>query len=75
MSAETQNRVATVLDRIRDQVLADPDDAVVYSEKLELMLEELRGDDFFGTEGQNDPRGDGRDSDEWSMDFVQGVDD
>lgn len=24
------------------------------------MLDELRSDDFFGTEGQNDPRGDDR---------------
>lgn len=27
---------------------------------VNAMLDELRDDDFFGTEGQNDPRGDHR---------------
>lgn len=70
----TQARVLAVLDRIAAQVRKDADDADVYSDSLEGMLGELAGNDFFGTEGQNDPRGDFRNGD-WSMSRVEGIDD
>jgi hypothetical protein len=31
------------------------------SESFNAMLDTMRDDDFFGTEGQSDPRGDNRD--------------
>jgi len=37
------------------------------------MLNTLQSEDAFGTEGQNDPRGDFRESN-WSMEYVQGID-
>lgn len=40
---------------------------------LEVILDDLASDDFFGTEKQCDPRGDFRDK-PWSMYKVQGVD-
>jgi len=30
-------------------------------ESLNMMLDDMASEDFFGTEGQNDPRGDQRD--------------
>lgn len=33
----------------------------VWADSLEEMLNDLQNDDFFGTEGQTDPRGDQRD--------------
>lgn len=41
--------------------------------QLDTALDELHSCDFFGTEGQCDPRGDFRD-DSWSLYYVQGVD-
>lgn len=50
-----------VLDRIKAQVLNDPDTFLKpYFTKFEAMLDDLGSLDFFGTEGQNDPRGDMR---------------
>ena len=68
----TQKSVITVLERMIFQVRRGADDAQVYAEVLEQILDELHGNDFFGTEGQCDPRGDFRDGD-WSMTNVQGV--
>ena len=39
----------------------DEDDKAAWVEALNTMLDDLHADDFFGTEGQNDPRGDQRD--------------
>jgi hypothetical protein len=39
----------------------DNDGKSVWCDSINTMLTELRNDDFFGTEGQMDPRGDGRD--------------
>lgn len=69
----TQKRVVKVLERMIEQTSKDVDDAQVYAEILEDQLSTLQNDDFFGTEGQNDPRGDMRDG-EWSMSRVQGLD-
>jgi hypothetical protein len=40
---------------------------------LEVMLDDLASDDFFGTERQCDPRGDCRDEN-WTMKKVEGID-
>ena len=37
------------------------DDQKFWCEAFNDMLDELRSDDFFGTEGELDPRGDNRD--------------
>lgn len=69
----TQQRVATVLERMLASVRKDPADAETFSPMLEEMLTELHGDDGFGTEGQGDPRGDFR-SGQWFMERVEGID-
>ena len=51
----------------------EEEDAEVLGDYLDSLLDELQGNDFFGTEAQLDPRGDFRDGD-WSMDHVQGID-
>lgn len=66
-------RVILVLNRLA-KIAEDEDEAESISGPLEMMLSDLHGEDFFGTEGQCDPRGDFRD-DEWNMSYVQGVDD
>ncbi len=65
-------RVKLVLRRIVEMI-DDEDDAEVFSEHLDDMLDEMAEQDFFGTERQCDPRGDFRSS-EWSMWFVDGID-
>lgn len=69
----TQQRVIKVLDRIKQQVLDDEQEAEMWSESLNDMLENMLSYDYFGTEGQSDPRGDFRNGD-WGMDRVEGVD-
>ncbi len=49
--------LTNLVDGFREEYL-DEDDAIILSNKLEYLLEELLGEDFFGTEGQLDPRGD-----------------
>lgn len=70
---DTQRRVEAVLARIAASCAADEDAASMYSEALESVLDMLADEDAFGTERQNDPRGDGRNG-EWSMNYVEGVD-
>ena len=53
--------VAVVLRRFADYADRFPEDARVIAEEVNKMLDELLEDDFFGTEGQIDPRGDHRD--------------
>ncbi len=55
-----QNRVKEVLSNMIQQVENCEEDAQVYAEVLDDTLDYLRDEDFFGTEGQCDPRGDGR---------------
>lgn len=69
----TQQRVALVLTRMLAQVAASANYAEAYSPHLEEMLDELHGDDGFGTEGQCDPRGDYRNG-QWFMERVEGID-
>lgn len=73
MATKTQERVAKVLERMQAMAAASEEDAAMFSEMLEAALNDISYDDGFGTEAQNDPRGDGRDG-EWSMDWVAGVD-
>ncbi len=68
-----QRRVKLVLERIIEAAVNDADEAAVYAERLDDMLDDLKMEDFFGTEAQCDPRGDNRD-DNWSMYRVQGID-
>lgn len=41
-------------------IKASPDDKEVWIESFNRMCDDLLDIDFFGTEGQNDPRGDQR---------------
>jgi hypothetical protein len=53
----------TVAQVLRDMATAcdeDKGDAKVYAEAVNVMLDQLLDEDFFGTEGQCDPRGDHR---------------
>lgn len=69
-----QVRLNKVLDRLKGLNKSDPDFSGDFSPLLDNLLEELHQCDFFGTEGQSDPRGDFR-NDDWSMNRVEGVDD
>lgn len=68
-----QQRVTKVLGNMIKLVREDEEYANMFSEGLEPLLDDYLSDDAFGTEGQNDPRGDMRDG-EFSMNDVQGVD-
>lgn len=68
----TQKNVVAVLDRMKAMALADEDDAQMLADGLQDMLEEIAGNDGFGTERQCDPRGDFRNG-EWSMERVEDV--
>lgn len=70
---KTQQRVAKVLERMASLAATNEDDAEVLADELDRMLTDLHESDFFGTEGQCDPRGDFREGD-WSMAHVEGVD-
>lgn len=59
----TQKRVALVLRRMADMAERDEEHASALAEELEPMLDAMHGNDFFGTEGQCDPRGDFRNGD------------
>lgn len=69
----TQIRVALVLSRMMTQVLTNEDDAEMYAQDLQHMLSNLANEDAFGSEGQSDPRGDGRNG-TFSMSYVEGID-
>ena len=67
-------RMIKVLDRIKYMCMEDESNVEMFNDFLGDMLNEMRGEDLFGTEGQSDPRGDMRSRD-WSMWDVEGVDD
>lgn len=73
MTTIVQQRVAKVLERIAEMSKRDEDDAEMFADTLEDMLEDIAQSDGFGTERQCDPRGDGRNG-QWSMTHVEGVD-
>ena len=70
---DIQLRVVTVLHRLTNMVSANEDDAEVILDTFDDYLDSLAQEDFFGTEQQNDPRGDFRDG-RWFMSQVQGID-
>lgn len=74
MNTKQQERNELVLQRLIKLSNSDEDAADMLAEVIESMLDELQSDGFFGTEGENDPRGDFR-NDEFSMEFVEGIDD
>lgn len=58
----TSKNFKTVLHSIAVHFDAEPKEGKkVWVDAVNSMLDELRDDDFFGTEGQADPRGDNRD--------------
>lgn len=58
--------IRKVFERIIKQCQDDEEDMLIYIDELDMMLDSLYQNDFFGTEGQNDPRGDHR-VQEWSL--------
>ena len=56
----TRTNAKTVLMNIADRIKESPEDGKVWCDELNKLCDELLGDDFFGTEGQLDPRGDHR---------------
>ena len=57
----TQKNFNKVMDEIKAMYKRQSWDRPYWVEAVEQMLNDLQGEDFFGTEGQNDPRGDQRD--------------
>lgn len=53
-----------ILINIREMMLKDKNDAKIIVDAMNKMLDDLLSEDFFGTEGQLDPRGDWRDFDD-----------
>ena len=57
----TENNFLEILDAIKnDFIHASPEDKEVWANTIDGMLDDLLRQDFFGTEGQSDPRGDRR---------------
>jgi hypothetical protein len=68
---KSQRNIKTVLTRlIAFSEQADKESNIELSAQLDSMLDELKGNDFFGTEAQLDPRGDGREGN-FTMNRVQ----
>jgi len=59
------DNLKTVFDRIIKRC-EDKYELETFVESMDIMLDELADNDFFGTEQQCDPRGDFRDG-EWSI--------
>lgn len=56
----TPDTLQRVLACISKRCYADAGDAEVYAMEINSMLDGLLNDDYFGPEGQKDPRGDHR---------------
>ncbi len=56
----TKRNFKITLEKISKMFEDEPDQQALWVEWLNRGLDELKGDDFFGTEGQCDPRGDQR---------------
>lgn len=56
--------VATITQVLENHVADKKPGTAALVQALDDMLNDLLGDDAFGTEGQNDPRGDHRDEEE-----------
>lgn len=57
----TKKNLKAVLAKLADMADTNKDDAIIICGAVNSMLDDLISDDFFGTEGQLDPRGDHRD--------------
>lgn len=64
--SKVQKNVVTVLKRMVAAAEQSADDAEMFADGLEEMLDAIHGNDGFGTEGQCDPRGDFRNG-KWSI--------
>jgi hypothetical protein len=64
--SKVQKNVVTVLKRMTSIAEQSVDDAEMFAESLEQMLDDIHSNDGFGTEGQCDPRGDFRNG-RWSL--------
>jgi chorismate mutase len=71
--ALVQQRVCRVIERMADEARTDENNAEGLAHILEDLLNELKADDGFGSEAENDPRGDFRNG-QWDMGRVEGVD-
>lgn len=67
-----QKNCITVLNRLAKMCEEDSDFADALSSDIDAMLDEIHGNDGFGTEGQSDPRGDFRNG-QWSMHRVEPI--
>jgi hypothetical protein len=67
---KTQKNVITVLERMVQMAKDNNDDAKMFSDAMQFMLEDIHSNDGFGTEGQCDPRGDFRNG-KWSMSKIE----
>jgi hypothetical protein len=57
----TQKNAPKILKEIERRIVRnEEDEAEIWCDALNEMLDDLLEDDFFGTEGQLDPRGDHR---------------
>lgn len=63
---EDQQNMLLFLKNMEQWVKDNPNDCDVISNVFDQALDDGAETDFFGTEGQNDPRGDFRDG-EWSI--------
>jgi len=59
---KTVKTMCEVWARLMEQASKDKQREKIIAEEFNSMLDTLLCDDFFGTEGQNDPRGDHRDA-------------
>lgn len=69
-----QKRNELVLQRLIAFSNDDKNGAKHLAEYLDVMLDDLCMDDFFGTETQCDPRGDGREGPWSTVKRVEGID-
>jgi hypothetical protein len=61
MKRATSKNVVAVLEKLTDFVRKeDKDVQKLIAAQVDAMLDEMAAGDLFGTEGQLDPRGDGR---------------
>lgn len=60
-SPKTVKAMNEVWKRLMNFIGKDKNKEMIVAEEFKVMLDTLLGDDFFGTEGQCDPRGDHRD--------------
>jgi hypothetical protein len=72
-STKVQQRVLKALEGLKQVAATSNIAAVAMAKELEYVLDILQDEDFFGTEGQDDPRGDFREG-VWTMQKMQGVD-